>query len=231
MQDDNTPLLKAFFQSKWIRLILVIDIVAILTVIVIFIHNARKVSTIYFNVAPIDATISVNGDTHFENGQFSIAPGKYEIKISREGLETRTISVDIGASDYTSINTFLTGPDSSFDFYKERKNYDSYRRLRKVASIDNDDTSLQEFVSEYDHILSVFKELPIIGFVYADPSINSSTAGFTIKSGLDEKKCEKSSCLLVNYYGKGYESEVANEVKKAGYNPEDYQIVYERYSK
>jgi len=48
------------------------------------------------------------------------------------------------------------------------------------------------------------------------------------KRGVAKKECEKSACLIVKYYGKGYEDEVIRKIEKAGYDPEDYQIIYER---
>ena len=48
------------------------------------------------------------------------------------------------------------------------------------------------------------------------------------QKGRGKKECEKSACLIVKYYGKGYEDEVIRKIEKAGYDPEDYQIIYER---
>ena len=236
MRNDNTPLLKAFFESKWIRAILVIDVIAIILVVVLSIQKAARVSTITFNIAPIDAKISVNGDSHYANGQYTIAPGRYEIVVSRDGLETKTVSVDVESRHFVTVSLFLTGSDKNFDFYKQNANYKSFQKLKTItsassgATIDNDD-SAKDFVAEYDRVLSFFDKLPIKGYIHADPRINASSAGYAIRNGLNKSQCKTSSCLIVNYYGKGYESEVEKEIKQAGYNPKDYQIVYERYKK
>ena len=234
MQNDNTPLLKAFFQSNRIRAILVLDIIAILIIVFIFARQSSKASIVSFNIAPIDAKISVNGDTHYRNGQYYISPGKYKVTVSHDGLEPKSITVNIESRDFASVNLFLAGTDNNFEFYKQRTSYDSYKKLKTIASAGtnvttDNDTTAQEFIANYDKVLSISDQLPIKGYVHADPNINASSAGFAIRSGLDDKECNTSSCLVVKFYGSGFENEVRNKIQNAGYNPDDYQIIYRRY--
>ena len=234
MQDGNVSPLKAFFRNKWVRIILIIDIIAFLVVIGIIIMNSTKVSTINFNIAPVDATISVNGNTNYTNGQYAITPGSYEIVVSHEGLESKTFNIDIEPHYVVALTTFLKGADNGFGFYELNANYESYEKLKAIASKDNNlttdqDTSAEQFISDSEHKLSIVNILPIKGYVYADPSVGASTAGFAIRDGKSRRDCEKIACLLVNYYGEGYEETVAEKIKAAGYNPADYQLLYERY--
>ena len=236
MRDSNNSPLKEFFHNKYILAFLVIDIIAIIALVGIFTNRAAKVSSIYFNVTPVDATISVNGDKHYKNGQFDIAPGKYKVEISHEGLETKTFDVDIESRDYASVVIFLADTDHNFDFYKLQNNYESFRKLKDIASAENNittdnDTSAETFIVDYGHIMSIVDILPLKGYVYSEPSANMSTGGFTIKNGLYKEQCQKSACLIVQYYGKDYEKEVSKTIKEAGYKPEDYQLIYERYAK
>ena len=235
MQNGNVSPLRDFLRNKYIWIFWAIDAIAIIAVILAFIHQASKVSTIYFNVVPINATISVNGDTHYANGQYNIAPGQYKISISHEGLKTKTLSVNIEAHDYATVTIYLADDDNSFNFYKLKDNYESYKKLKTIASAENNittdkDTSAQKFISDYERIISILKTLPLKGYVYTEPSANMSTGGFAIENGQNKKECRQSACLLVRYYGKDYENAVIEKIKEAGYNPSDYQIVYERYT-
>lgn len=234
-EDVGVSPLGAFFRNKWVRIILIIDVIAIFVVAGILIWQATKVSTIIFNIAPVDATISVSGNTDYSNGQYAITPGTYEINISHEGLEPKTLSVDIGPHDVVTVNTFLIGADNNFEFYELKENYASYDKLKSIASADNNitidqDVSAEGFISEFEQIMSIMNILPIKGFVYADPSVNASTAGFTIRDGQSKEECERSACLLVNYYGRDYEEAVMERIEEVGYNPANYQIIYERYN-
>lgn len=233
MQDKNVSPLQEFFRNKYIWTFLILDILAVIAVIGVFIRQSSKVSTITFNVVPIDATISVNGDKHYTNGQYKIAPGDYKIEISHEGLETKTLSVNIGTHNYTDVTVYLTSADKSFDFYKQKKNYESYKKLKTIASNENnmttdDDTSAQEFIGNYDQIISIMNKLPIKGYVYSSPNANMSSGGFTIENGQGKNECIQSACLLVRYHGKDYEQAVLDKIKEAGYNPDDYQIIYDK---
>ncbi len=78
---DNSPL-KEFFHNKYILAFLAIDIIAIVALVGVFINRSTRISTINFNVVPANATISVDGDKHYKNGQYDIAPGAYKIEIS-----------------------------------------------------------------------------------------------------------------------------------------------------
>lgn len=234
-KDKNISPLKAFFRNKWVRVILAINFITVLTIIAISIWQSTKISAINFNIAPVDATISVNGNTNYTNGQYKITPGTYEIKISREGLESKTLSVNIEPHYIVNINVFLADSDHNFKFYELKDNYESYRKLKSIASSENNvtndqDTSAEQFISDFEYKLSILEILPIKDFIYAEPSVKASTAGFTIKDGRNKKECEKTTCLLVNYYGKDFEKTVMRKIEEAGYNSADYQIFYERYN-
>lgn len=235
MRDKENSPLKEFFHNKYILAFLAIDLIAIIALVGVFINRSTRVSTINFNVVPADAIISVNGDKHYKNGQYDITPGTYKVEISHDGLETKTISVDIDTHNYVTVTVFLADSDKNFDYYTLNSNYEAYKKLKTIASAENNittdkDTSAQDFIAKYDRTISIFNELPIKGYVYTEPSVNTSTGGFAIESGRNKKECEKSACLLVKYYGKDYENEVTKKIKEAGYNPEDYQIIYERRS-
>lgn len=236
MQDKNISPLREFFHSKYVWIFLAVDVIAIILVAVIIANQVSKVSIINFNIAPVDATISVNGDTHYKNGQYDVKPGKYEISISHEGLETKTISIDLAARDYANVATFLKQSNDNFEFYELMENNQSYRKLKEIASEEDNitidkDTSAQKFIANFEQKMSIMNALPIKGYVYADPTVNMSTGGFVIENGQSRKECKKSTCLVVRYHGKDYEGEVIKQIKKAGYDPNDYQLVYERYAK
>jgi len=234
MQNSSASPLREFFHNKYIWIFWVIDIIAIITIVIAIIQQSTKVSKIYFDITPIDAKISVNGNEHYSNGQHDIAPGKYTIDISHDGLKTKTLSIDVEAHSYTNITTFLNDTDNSFDFYRQRNNYNSFLRLKDIASAENNtttdkDTSAQDFIANYTQILSIADILPLNEYLYSEPG-GGSTGGFSIENGQNRKECTLSACLLVRYYGKDYESAVIDKIKEANYDPNDYQIIYKRYT-
>lgn len=234
MQNKSTSLIHDFFHNKYIKGFLLFDAVIVVAIVGLIIYQNSKTSTISLNIAPIDATISINGDKKYHNGQYSFAPGSYKIEIAHDGLETKTFTVDLKSNTVTSITTFIAGANNNFEFYEHKDNYDSYKKLESIASAEHNittdnDTSAQNFITKYKQVLSIRDNLPLTGFIYSEPSVSASTGGYSIQSGRDNKKCDKSSCLIVKYYGKDYEDAVIKKIKEAGYDPTDYQIIYERY--
>lgn len=234
MQDNDTSFFREFIRNKYIKLFLILDIIAILAVIGLLIYRATRISKIYFNVAPLDATISVNG-VNYSSGQHDITPGSYEIKISADGLEAKTLSINIEPHHYVTVATFLSDNGKTFEYYKFKKNQGSYLRLKSIASAENNittdsDTSAQDFIIKYEQALTIYDKLPLKGYLYEEPSVSMSTGGFAIQDGRSKDQCDKMNCLIVRCYGKNYENAVLEKIKEAGYNPEDYQIIYERNS-
>lgn len=169
MRDNNISPLREFFHNKYILAFLAIDLIAIAALVGVFINRSTRISTINFNVVPANATISVDGDKRYKNGQYDIAPGAYKIEISHDGLETKTLTVDIDPRNYAAVTVFLTDSDKSFDYYKQNDHYEPFKSLQSIASAENNiitgkDTSAQEFITNYDKTLSIFSKLPIKGY-------------------------------------------------------------------
>ena len=108
------------------------------------------------------------------------------------------------------------------------------KKLESIASAEDNittdhDTSAEGFIKNYKRMMSISEILPIKKYIHADPEINTSTGGFIIQEGTSDAGCEKIACLLVEYFGRGYEKTVIETIEDAGYEPTDYQIIYERY--
>ncbi len=233
----NASPIKSFFHQKWVRIILVLNFLAILVVIGIAIYSSTKTAVITFNIAPTDATIMMNGST-YQNGTYKLHPGTYDITISHSDLDQKTFHLDLPSDSSTHLITFLSATDEegnpSFDFYTLKTNQNSYQALTSIASSTNNqttdhDTSAEEFIARMEKTLSIKSILPIKGSVYAVSGVNTSTAGYSIRNATDNENCQTITCLLVMYYGEGYKDAVATEIQKAGYNPAGYELIYERY--
>lgn len=234
MQDDVmlSPL-QAFFRNKWVRLFLVVDVVLLLILILILIWQATKVSTIKLNVVPFDSTITINGKSGFTNGEYSITPGTYQVTISHDDLETKTLAVDISPNNVVSITTFLSDTDKTFDFYKLRKNLDSFYNLKEIASSENNlttdhDTSAEEFIQKFQTNYTDFTtKLPI---EYYESTGYGETLSIqkniTLKAAYD---CDLTLCIQALVVGTDSKEFVDNLLRDKGINLEDFEIEYKFY--
>lgn len=237
MEYENTSPIQTFFKNKWVRLVLAIDVIAVLVVIILGIFNSNKTSNIILNITPVDATISIDGKSDFINGTYTIIPGTHQLTISHEDLESKTFTINIAPDHATMVSTFLKGADGDLGFYTQKANYESYLRLTEIASAGDNitidaDSSAESFIADLEHTLSISKILPIKGWVYNTTLgiTSSATAGFAIRDGINRQECEKIACLLVNYYGTDFQEAVMNKIKEAGYDPANYQFIYEKYN-
>ena len=236
MQDDNyiSPI-KNFFRKKWVRVFLVIDCLAIIIVAVIIISNLKKNSVINLLIAPIDSQITINGDSHYSNGKYSIAPGTYEIKISHENLNPKTIIVNIDPHSSVSVATFLS-KDGNLDFYELKENDKSLQILREIASFGNNittdqDASAEDFISEYEYRLTLYDKLPILD---KTPSANGIYAGvryqydtLTISDGRNLEQCTKALCIEIKDTSGEKENYALSVIDNLGFYHGDYQIIYQ----
>ena len=234
MQDDVmlSPL-QAFFRNKWVRLFLVVDVVLLLILILILIWQTTKVSTIKLNVVPFDSTITINGKSGFTNGEYSITPGTYQVTISHDNLETKTLAVDISPKNVVSVTTFLSDTDKTFDFYKLRKNLDSFNSLKEIASSENNlttdhDTSAETFIQKFQTNYTDFTtKLPI---EYRESTGYGETLSIqkniTLKAAYD---CDLTLCIQALVVGTDSKEFVDNLLRDKGINLEDFEIEYKFY--
>lgn len=232
-EDDS--LLKAFFKNKWVRAILVINFLIIITLIAIFVINARKVSTITFDVAPIDAHISINGTT-YTNGTYSITPGKYQVEISHSDLDSKTLPLDIEPHHDVIVAAFLS-QNGNFDFYEQKDNFKSFQKLQEIASSDDNkttdhDSSAETFIKDFKAKYQFLSNLPIIDRTPSpygtEYGVNYQYDTFMIQDGKNLEECQKIFCLHVTDTSGQRQGYAATLIQKFGLNPEDFQIVYEK---
>ena len=116
MQDGSISLIRGFFRKKWVIITLAVNVIIIVGVVTIAIYNSTKNAIIKFAIAPVDATIAVNGNDSYHNGSYQFQPGTYDIVISRDGLTSKTFNIELQPNNNIAITTFLS-KNGNFDFY------------------------------------------------------------------------------------------------------------------
>lgn len=232
MQDGSVSPIKAFFRNKWVRLILVIDIVIIISIIVTLIINSTKQSIITFNVVPADSQISLNGKGGYSNGSYRLAPGVYDVEISHEGLDTKNFKVDLEKDDISTIITFLHQGDN-FDFYTLRDNIGDYLSLAEIASAGynqttDQDISAEGFITEFQKNYDLYSaQLPIEYRESEGYGANLSILkNITIRADYD---CDVTLCVEALMVGTDSRGFVNSLLQEKGFNVEDFEIEYKIY--
>ena len=229
----DSSLLSNFFHNKWVRLVLLINVVIVIVVIVIAIYNNTKSAIITFDIAPIDAKISVNGNTNYTNGTFRMLPGKYDVVVSRDGLDSKSFNIDLASHSSTLVAIYLSANGGTdFSFYEMRDNSDSARKLLTLVGSDDDivyddDYSANSFVSKFGVDLDLFdNKLPLRETVHESPDV-----GGRIASAISIEKsdsCEKYLCISVKAYGvEDVEKRAKELLEGAGFDLNYLEVKYE----
>ncbi len=230
---DNLPL-GVFLRNKWVRIVLIIDALLLVAIIAFMIIGAMRTSILVLNITPVDAKILVNGK-EYSNGTYSFKSGEYEIVISHEALETKSLSINLESGHNLTVATFLKPESNDFAYYTLKGNFDSFSKLEEIASSNNNltydsDHSAETFISsfrkKYDALLEA---LPIEHQEYTNTVDGRElTKDITIKMNSDAE-CKTFVCLKALMLGTDNQSMVKSLMLEKGLKAEDYEIYYKIY--
>lgn len=237
MQNQSSSSLKVFFQNKWVKIVLFIDSLALIATIIIFMFNMSKNSIITFNISPIDADIYI-GKEKYSNESYKIAPGTYEINISHDGLDSKTLSVKILPHHSVTVSTFLS-QNGNFDFYTLKENFKSFQKLREIASKNNNrtidnDTSAEKFLINHAKKTTIYNNLPIIDETPSkygiDLGVHYMNDRLIIEDGKGEENCKTIYCIHIADTTGEKKDYALSIIDKFGFDHNDYEIFYEEAS-
>ena len=241
MKDENISPIKSFFLNKWVWAILVLNVVLIIVMVLFYINNASKTAAVNFTIAPVDATISINGDDSYKsNGEaYYFAPGTYEIEISHESLDKKVFTVDLKEDHNTTVATFLS-KDGDFGFYELSENINSYYALANIAASENNitidnDTSAEGFIKNVQNNFELVSDmLPIVdktptgyGLEYG---MNYQYNTLKIQDGSYLEDCGKILCLYITDTSGEKEQYSMSIIEKFGFDVNLCQIIYRKVS-
>lgn len=229
MHDGHLSLLGSFFRNKWVRVVVVLNIVIIILIIALCIDKARKTAVLSFDISPIDVSIEVNGHSGYENsGQvYYFVPGTYEVRLSHDGLDAKTFVVELESSHNTTITTFLSKEDD-FYYYTLRDNLSSFEKLAQIASVENNqtldhDTSAEDFIIDYQRNYRLYMtQLPV---TYTDYDDKGKLVRYVAVRGSDS--CDVTLCLEAVVFDENDKQIAKSLLEGKGFNMKDFEIKYE----
>lgn len=218
MNNDNFGVfLSRHYRGIMISVAVVIAVCVLVPIILLISNVAQPKTFLQINVAPGNALIDVNGQ-EYRNGIYEIEPGTYSAEISAEGFEPKIQSVTVQKGETAKISTYLLNEDDGMDYYLS--NAGDIEILRSV-----EDQEVKDFLAHYDQMISIREKFPI------DASYNVPEMGLnysqTVSDGSSRQECEMAFCLLVTGYGQPNDEVVDGALNDAGYNIDDYQVIYD----
>jgi hypothetical protein len=200
-----------------IALIAVSVITILLFLIIPGIKGAKKTTLLSVNLAPGDATLTIDG-IDYHTGVHELAPGKYFGSIHKEGFDTKDIEFELKANETTAIYDYILSESEGFSYFEKSK--------IDISVLENieDDKEVSKFLANYAKKTDIIKSLPIL-LNYYDSETASLITG-QITDGSNDPRCDYAFCLKVDK-NKNYEWRAREVVKDAGYKYDDYRVLYE----
>lgn len=206
-----------------------VNIIAIIAVIIAVIVHHAKTATIDINVAPINAEITLNGRKYDNFESYEVLPGNYHVKIAMDGMQVKEYDINLANDGFVRIWDYLLDANGGYDYYFTHPEDEA--ALANIIS--EDDTAALEFIAEYEKIVSILNDLPLIeeslsknGGLYG---VNYMYDTVTISSGRDLESCTSGDlCLLVTDTSGTKEEQALQIIRRLGYDPNNYQIIYEK---
>ena len=238
-EGENSSHFKEFLNKRWVKVVLIIDVLIVLAIIGVLIWNATKTATVNFSIAPIDAKITLNGQDDYKNGTYKLHPGNYEVTVSRDGLESKTFDLELKSGYVTSLAAFLIGENNNFEFYELKDNYASFQKLSEIASAGNNqttdqDTSAEGFIAKLTEKIAELQSFTTIHHSKYkldpdSPSGESMELDITIRNGSQSGQCKTSTCFEALMVLTDDKTLVKNLLQEKGIEADDYEIIYKIY--
>lgn len=206
-------------RHKLLSLLLFLNVVAVLVaVLVIVIHNS-KTATVDILVAPMDSVIELNGAKYENMQSHNVAPGDYHVKISMEGMQTKEFEISVENDGFVRIWTYLLDAEGGFEYYMNHP--DDAMILKDVA-----DDEARVWFDEYSKIQGIQGVLPLT-FSNTFEENATEIVSISVNWGSGDECNERVYCLIIHdYTGKNTEKALSM-IRDAGYDPNDYELVFE----
>ena len=203
--------------------ILISAITSVVIVILVLIYVSIKMTfsaSLDVLVVPTDATIMIDGEK-FENGIYeNLAVGKRKVVISREGFDTSEFEIELKRDEKTRLYAHLGGNQEWYD------NLTDQTTLYLLDSIYEFEGQQQLKVIRAKY--PIMESLPIVYEKYFN---NYTEYVYYRIDGGEYEKCKTEYCLKITDFTGGNRDRALDLMREKGYNPDDYEIIYEDSSK
>ena len=205
--------MKDFIKKYPIPVIGLIALTFVTVILFITAISMKDTTEIEIRVAPISATVSIDGKT-YQNGTFRIPSGIHNVKIEKSGFQTKEFTFDTNVSD--KLYSYLVENDGSYNWYLNH-NEDSLL----LTSIGDYESKIAS--GNYTKNYPIIQVLPII---YANYDKEYNYTEYRIDGGSFDD-CKTDFCIKITDTTGGNYDAAIEKIRETGFNPNNYQILYE----
>ena len=203
----------SLYKKHPISAIILTTLIFITTILVITALNIHSTTKIEILVAPSSATITINGKV-YQNGTFDLPVGDLNVHIEKPDFESQDFTFNSASSD--KLYTDLLQTDGTYSWYDNHPE-DS------IIMTTIGDYRAEQLSASYNDKYPIIRSLPII---FAEYDAEYNYTEFRIDGGKFDG-CKTDFCLKITDTTGGNLDHGKELIKNAGFNPDDYQILYE----
>lgn len=187
----------------------------LIAVIVGVIIYQNSLATLNILVAPASSKITINNKT-YSNGEYKLPAGDYKAKIEKDGFYSKEVDLKLNSGELSKLYIYLDQTDGSYSWYLKHPDDDMLRTEIGDYEADNE-------AKEYTKKYPITQILPLV-YAHYDEEYNYTE--YQVDGGSFEE-CKQDFCLKITDTTGGNEENAKNLIKENGYNPEDFEIIYE----
>ncbi len=192
----------------------------VIVAISLYIYNLRFSAQLNIVVAPTFAKVEIAGRKFSSEEIAKVEPGETTAKITADGFQPQEVNLTIAEDGENNLYAYLLPEgDEGLSWYA--KNDAEGMRLTAVSDAQARIASV-EYLARYP----ITAMLPIQVVENANEKYNWHA--YRIDSGKFEG-CQRDFCVRITDESGGNRERALQKIRDAGYNPDDYEIIY-RYT-
>ena len=212
-------------------------VLVIFLVIVPLVKNAMRLAFLDILVAPVDASVMINGE-EYRNAIYEMEPGHYTAIVTREGFNEVAVDFDLEKNKTAGLYLYMEPTDGDWNFYEKKENQDSLEALLRLNNYDSDGeewwpeispiqekNGAKEVVEKYKVKSILPVNISLCGEVATRMTCNAVKVEYKYP-----KKCADNLCLVISGRSKELPSEALSEIREkfaeGGFDFDDYRYIY-----
>lgn len=212
-------------------------VLVIFLVIVPLVKNAARLAFLDILVAPVDATVTINGE-EYRNAVYEMEPGHYTATIAKEGFNEVTVDFDLEKNKTAGLYLYMEPTDGDWGYYEQAKNQASMEALLRLNNYNSEGEAWWPEISsiqEKSEAKKVVEKYMVKSILPVNVSLCGEVATRMTCNAVKveykySKKCDDSLCLVISGRSKELPNEALSEIREkfaeGGFNFDDYRYIY-----
>lgn len=184
-------------------------------IIILTIIDGHKTAKLKILIAPSFATVEIDQHKFSTDTTTKFFPGSYTVNISADGFVSQSLPLDLPTGQETHLYIALEPTPENANFYQ---NNTAEADLRQAVYDATYQLGSDEFLARYPVAC-------ILPYDHYTQNEFFEPTGYRIDYGHFDN-CKNSFCLQVTGYTQSALSEAKSYLQSKGFNPNDYEIVF-----